>query len=176
MKIRAFISVDIPADIKKEIQKIQKEIPEFKGKLTEAKNLHLTLKFLGEIDDKIITDVREKLKEIKFTSFETKISEIGVFSPKYVRIVWLKLENFDKLQQEIDKKISSIFKKEERFMSHLTIARVKKLKNKNLFLKQLEKVKIPKNLRFYIRSFKLQKSNLTSRGPFYETIEKYNLI
>jgi 2'-5' RNA ligase len=47
--MRAFISIEFPEEIKNELKKIQEQLPEFKGKNTEPKNLHLTLKFLGEI-------------------------------------------------------------------------------------------------------------------------------
>ena len=47
MKVRAFIGIDIPNGIKKEIIKQQNSLPEFFGKKTEPENLHLTLKFLG---------------------------------------------------------------------------------------------------------------------------------
>ena len=44
-KIRTFVSIDLPEDIQKEVKKIQDILPEFEGKKTEPKNLHLTLKF-----------------------------------------------------------------------------------------------------------------------------------
>ncbi len=173
-KVRAFISIDIPEKIRKEIQKIQSKIPDFKGKLTEPVNLHLTLKFLGEIDEEILAEVRRRLKEIKLKSFETRISEIGTFSSKHIRIVWLKLENCKRLQKEIDKKLTRIFREEERFMSHLTIARVKSLKNRDFFLKGLKKIGTPE-LKFQVKKFNLKKSTLTSEGPVYEAIEEYDL-
>ena len=56
--MRCFIALDLPVEIIKEIKKIQKELPEFIGKKTESENLHLTLKFLGEVSE-------EKIKEIR---------------------------------------------------------------------------------------------------------------
>ena len=94
-KIRAFISVDIPESMQREIVKIQENLPDFKGKLTKTENLHLTLKFLGDIDEKIMPEVKKRLKEIDVHAFEAKISEIGVFSPEYFLIILLKLlQNF----------------------------------------------------------------------------------
>ena len=52
-------------EIKKEIKKIQDLLPEFSGKKTELQNLHLTLKFLGEIKEKDVEGIKEKLREIK---------------------------------------------------------------------------------------------------------------
>lgn len=175
-KVRAFISVDIPKNILEGITKIQKMLPEFNGKFTETENLHLTLKFLGDIDEEILLEIERRLREINFKSFETRISEIGVFSPEYVKIVWVKLDNCENLQKAVDEKLSDIFEKEKRFMGHLTIARVKNIKNRKIFLEGLKKIKIPSRLNFSVKSFKLKKSELTPEGPVYETIEEYFLL
>lgn len=172
--MRCFIAVDFPNEVKKEIKKIQDRLPDFIGKKTEIDNLHLTLKFLGEIDENKLEEVKKRLNEIKLKSFETKIDSIGVFSPSFIKIIWLHLINCNELQKQIDDKLSYLFKKEKRFMSHLTISRVKKVKSKNEFLKNLNKIKI-NNEKFNVNNFKLQKSTITSEGPKYETIEEYGL-
>ena len=82
-----FISIDIPEQIKDAIERIQNALPEFFGKKTEKENLHLTLKFLGNLPDKEIEIVKEKLNEIDFRKFESKIDGIGFFSEKFIRIV-----------------------------------------------------------------------------------------
>ena len=171
--MRTFISIDIPEEIKKEIKKIQSQLPEFFGKKTETENLHLTLKFLGEIGEEELEKVKEKLREIKFNQFETEIDSMSVFSEKFIRIIWLHLSNGDELQKEIDEKLKDLFEKEKRFMNHLTIARVKNVKDKKIFLGKLNEIKIPK-MKFVVDSFRLKKSVLEKQGPKYEIIEEYN--
>ena len=61
--MRTFIAIDIPDSIKNEIIKIQNSLPEFIGKKTEKENLHLTLKFLGEIDEEKIELIKKELRE-----------------------------------------------------------------------------------------------------------------
>ncbi len=173
--MRTFISIDIPEEFYEEIRKIQDLLPEFRGKKTEPENLHLTLKFLGEINDEKVEEVRKKLREIKFEKFETEIDSIGVFSEKFVRVVWLHLSNCDDLQKKIDEVLKGLFDKEKRFMSHLTIARIKYVEDKKKFIKQLKKIEIPK-INFIIDDFRLKESVLTSEGPAYKTLEKYKLI
>jgi len=173
--MRTFISIDMPEEVKKKIIEIQKNLPEFFGKKTEPENLHLTLKFLGEIDENKIEEVKKKLREINFNKFESEIDSIGVFSEQFVRIVWLHLSGCEELQKEIDKSLRGLFDKENRFMSHLTIARVKKLKNKENFLEDLKKIEIP-SVEFDVKEFYLMKSELSEEGPKYSIIEKYNLI
>ena len=173
--MRTFISIEIPDEIRKEIVNIQTHLPEFYGKKTEFENLHLTLKFLGEIDEGKIEKVKEKLGEIKFEKFDTEIDSIGVFSEKFIRIIWLHLKNCEELQKKIDFVLEDLFKSEKRFMSHLTIARVKKVDDKKLFLERLNQIKVP-DLKFKVDSFYLMESKLSDKGPKYLVIEKYNLF
>ncbi len=175
MSIRAFISVDIPDGVKKQITKIQDSLPEFLGKKTEKENLHLTLKFLGEIDEEKAGLVKEKLRSIKIKKFESVIDEIGVFSEHFIRIVWIHMGGCDKLQKEIDNALEGLFEKERRFMSHLTIARIKKIRNKKEFLDNLSKIKI-KESRFIVDKFYLMKSDLNRNGPVYSVLEEFPLI
>ena len=178
--MRTFISIHVPEDVKREIRKIQDQLPEFKGKKTEPENLHLTLKFLGEVDEAKIEKIKEKLKTIEFGKFETEIDLIGVFDNRTSKIyskkliIWLHLANCEKLQKEIDQKLEGLFEKEKRFMGHLTIARIKEVENKKEFLEELGKIEIPK-IKFNVEEFYLMKSELTAKGPEYSVLESYEL-
>ena len=171
---RCFISIDIPEITRREIQKIQEQLPDFKGKLTEQENLHLTLKFLGEISDDEIEEIRKKLREIKSEKFSAEVDEVGVFSEDFIRIIWLHLKGTEELQKIIDEKLTNLFSKEKRFMSHLTIARVKNLRDKKYFLNELKKIKTP-SVKFEVDNFLLKKSTLMPESPVYEIIEEYRL-
>jgi len=173
--MRVFIAIDIPENIRKEIMAIQNNLPEFSGRKTEPENLHLTLKFLGEIDEEKLEDVKKKLSEIKFRKFQAEISEIGVFTPSFLKIIWVKLSGCDEIMKEVDKKLEGLFKKEARFMSHLTIARVKKVEDRRRFLDELRKIRF-KNLRFLVNSIKLKKSTLTPEKPIYEDVLEVKLV
>ena len=172
--MRTFISIDLPEEVKKEVKKIQDKLPEFDGKKAELENLHLTLKFLGEIDDDKVEEVKERLNKIKFGKFPVAMDRIGVFSDNFVKIIWLHLNGCNELQKEIDKRLKGLFEPEKRFMSHLTIARVKSVKNKKEFLEKLKRIKIP-TMKFIIDKFKLKKSILNPEAPIYEDIEVYDL-
>ena len=169
--MRAFISIEFPEEIKKEISKIQNQLPEFKGKKTEFENLHLTLKFLGEVDEGKIEKIKQELSEIKTKQFDSEINSIGIFSD---RIIWLGIKNCDELQKEIDERLEDLFEKEKRFMGHLTIARVKSARDKKKFREDVKKIKVPE-IKFVVKNFNLKKSVLTEEKPIYENIEVYNL-
>ncbi len=137
-------------------------------------NLHLTLKFFGEIYDNRINEIKEKLKNFKFEKIKCHLEKIGFFpSDSYVRVIWISLEPQEKIR-ELAKQINeSLDSKNMKFESHITLARVKKIKNKKEFLERLKKVKI-EQIEMIIDSFSLKKSTLTKEGPVYETIKKFN--
>lgn len=175
-KTRCFVALKIPDSIKKKIHKIQDMLPGFYGKFTELENLHLTLKFLGEVSDEKIKNIKEKLREIKGTKFEIKIKGLGVFSESFVKIIWLHLVGGEKLQKIIDAKLEEIdFASENRFMSHLTIARVKTIRDRRKFLEELYDIKVPE-IEFNVREFYLIRSVLEKSGPRYTVLEEYKLF
>ncbi len=178
--MRTFICIDFPEEIIKEVSRIQESLSKYKftGKTTEPENLHLTLKFLGEIDEERLDKVKEALSRIKFKEFEAKLEKAGTFKIRgNPKITWIKIggKGIFELQKEIDESIKNLFPLENRFMSHLTIARIKYVKDKKEFEKFIKNIH-PKKLSFKISKFYLKKSELKPLGPIYTTIEKYKAI
>ena len=173
--MRAFIAVKLPPKVLMQINKIQESLQEFEGNKTELKNLHLTLKFLGEVSCDNLEGVKTNLRKIKFNKFEGEIKGTGFFDKKDGRgILWLGITNCENLQKEIDDSLEGMFKKENRFMGHLTIGRVKKVVDKKKFVEDLKKINIPK-ISFIFDNFYLMQSRLKKEGPEYTIIEEYNL-
>lgn len=177
--MRTFISINLSDEAVDEIKKIQKQLVEsrlFEGKITEEENLHLTLKFLGEIDEKKVEEMRNRLRKVNIKRFKTRLGNIGVFSVTFLRIIWIKLEGqaVFELQKQIDEALSSLFEKEVRFMGHVTLARVKKVEDKDKLLGFLKKIKA-KEVEFEVKNFKLMRSELFPQGPRYKVIEEFNL-
>ena len=153
--MRCFIGIDLSVEATKEIERLQRIIkPHFVGKTTVGENLHLTLKFLGEIED-------------------GTLNELGVFSQQFIKMVWVKVSTV-LLQPVIDNYLKNIFEPEHRFMGHITIARVKKIEDKQSFLKLINNTTINKII-FTVREFYLKESILTNEGPIYKVINKYCL-
>jgi len=174
--MRTFICIDLPNDVLDEIVKIQERLSKtnlIKGKFIEKQNIHLTLKFLGEIDEDKLNDVKEKLNELKFKKLDLKLSKLGVFNEKYIRIVWISVvgQELFELQKDIDFCLKDLFEKEDRFMGHITIARPKFVKNAKRFLEELGNTNFSK-LNFEADKIYLKKSELTTLGPRYETLMK----
>jgi len=177
---RCFVALDLPGQVINEIRRIQFQLKKrikFNCKYTEPENLHLTLKFLGEINDKAIDDVKKKLREIKFNNFDVSLGDVGIFQSRKSYVIWVDLNNkfVRKLQKLIDDKLKDLFKSEYRFMGHVTIVRSKKMKILSKELKHYLSTIKPKKVKFNISKFFLKKSELFETGPVYSDLEEYNL-
>jgi RNA 2',3'-cyclic 3'-phosphodiesterase len=175
---RVFVAVDFSSEVVKEVARVHGLLGNVKffGKLTELENLHLSLKFLGEVDSEKLRFVKEKLKEVKFKDFEARLGEIGIFSYKgSPRIVWVKVIGkgiFD-LQEKVDSVLEGEgLVREARFMSHMTIARVKFVKDVQAFREYIEGIKL-RDIRFRVENFKLIESELREIGPVYRELGVY---
>jgi RNA 2',3'-cyclic 3'-phosphodiesterase len=177
-KLRSFIAIELPREAINYIKQLQELIRKqslFTGKFTEPENLHLTLKFLGEIDKETLEKIKERLREVKYLEFEASLGEAGAFSKSFIKIVWLKLHGkVFELQKEVDEKLKGLFEPENRFMSHITIARVKKVGDKSALLDYLGGMKI-KKITFKVDRIYLKKSTLKPEGPVYEDLEEIKL-
>lgn len=177
--MRCFIAIDLPDEIKNELTRIQKLLPDANMKLVESNNLHLTLAFLGEVTDFEVNQIKEALKQIRQEKFIAHLGKIGVFpSESFIRVAWISLEPAEKFKELNNKTvlaIKQILKIDERFESHVTFSRVKNVRDKQEFINKLKKIQV-KQLEFEVSSFLLKKSILRREGPIYEDIIKFNLI
>ncbi len=175
---RIFIAVDFPDNVINEVARVQEILGKrkFTGKLTELENLHLTLKFLGEIEENKVEAVKKRLKEIKFEEFEARLEDIGSFNFRGMpRIVWIKIggRGIFNLQRKVDEKMLELgFEKERRFMSHITITRIKYVKDKKGFVEYVKEIGL-KEIKFKINEFKLKESELRELGHIYRDLEVY---
>ncbi|MDP2908819.1 MAG: RNA 2',3'-cyclic phosphodiesterase [Nanoarchaeota archaeon] len=173
--MRAFIAIETPEEISKTLEEIQKKFKDA-GKINFTKPpYHLTLKFLGDISEEQAEKIMSLLRNIKIRPFELELSELGVFpNESYIRVLWVGVKDSSKvneLQQQIDSKLAGLFEKDLRFHAHITLGRVKFIKDKEI-IKELLKTKIPA-LKFEVKEFKLIKSELTPKGPEYEDVEVF---
>ena len=177
-EFRGFIAIDIEAYPK--IIQFENEIKNSgaKVKLVEPGNIHITLKFLGNTEEEYIEKIEEIMKNaVKETnSFEIQLKGAGVFpNQNYIKVAWIGIKNGEKIGEiakKIDEKISELgFKKERRgFSAHLTIARVRSVKNKDKLLQIIEKYRDIEFAKIKVDSIILKKSELTSKGPIYTNL------
>jgi 2'-5' RNA ligase len=182
-KFRGFIAIDVTPfskliEFENELNNTGANI-----KLVEPKNIHITLKFLGDTDQDLIDQIEEimknSVKEIK--PFDIELTNNGVFpNPNYIKVIWIGLKQVEKIVQiskKIDVQLNKIgFKKEKReFSPHLTIARVKSARNKDKLIDVLSKYKEYEFGKLSINSIKLKQSELTKKGPIYTTLREVKI-
>jgi 2'-5' RNA ligase len=135
--MRTFLAVDLDKPLKKRIYQVIEELDsgERNVKWVRQEAMHITLKFLGEIDDIQKEEIDRTLapRISRHTAFPLIIRGTGSFPPdsKKPRVFWIGIadgEPIIRLQQEIDDRLSNVgFAKEKRkFVPHLTLGRVKK--------------------------------------------------
>ena len=186
-KARSFFAVNLNPEIKEYLTSLQGHlnVPESKIKWVEKNNLHLTMKFLGYISLKETELIKSILKEISsgYRSFFIKLSSnIGIF-PTYrmPRIIWVGVKEGADQLSELYNSIETVLRKEgfleenKEFSSHITIGRVKLIKDKSNFIQILNRIKIS-NLSQEVRSIDFMESKLTPNGPIYNITAKFSLL
>jgi len=182
-KFRAFIAIDIDSFPK--LIEFENEVKNTGAnlKIVEPKNVHITLKFLGDTDKDLIDQIEEIMKKaVKgLNPFEIQLKNIGAFpNQNYIKVIWIGIENVENIRvisNKIDEKLSQLgFKKEKReFSAHLTIARVKSAKNKEKLIQIINKYQNVEFTSFIVKSIKLKKSELTPKGPIYTTLKEIKI-
>ena len=152
-------------------------------KIVKPENMHITLKFLGDIDESLVGDIEGIIRGTVhgLKPFEITLKGMGFFpNEKYIKVVWIGVENGEQIQRiatGIDVQLSKLgFKRERRgFSPHITVARLKSSRNKDRLLSIVERYK---NFRFkeaVVDSVKLKKSDLKPSGPVYTDILEIKL-
>lgn len=174
VKIRSFIAIDIRNE---NVARIAEELNRITGvKAVEKENLHITLKFLGEIEKDLIDKIYDEIKELsEWSQFRIFLKGIGAFpSLKNPRVIWVGVENEDvlyKINDFIENRISKFGFKREDFKPHLTIARIKNPRAKIHVIKLVEKYINEFFGEEYVKEIKIKKSTLTPKGPIYEDLK-----
>jgi len=184
-KKRLFIAVELPQEIKKELAEICEHFVErelFIGKCTKSQNLHLTLKFIGDVHENVICKIDESLKAVYASACKGTLGSLGVLPTRRItRILYAHVDCFclPILAKEIEDSLSWLVEAEKReFKNHITLARIKNIKDnerKDDFLYAIDNFEV-KPLAFDIQEFMLKESELTPDGPVYTNIASYSLF
>ncbi|MEM2866172.1 MAG: RNA 2',3'-cyclic phosphodiesterase [Candidatus Hadarchaeales archaeon] len=183
--MRTFVALEISEEVRERLVRFQQKLLQGWAslKLVEPQNLHLTLKFLGEVEEGRLGEVEEALRRgcSGASPFTMEVKGTGVFpSPQYVRVVWAGVgegwERVSSLQRDVDRELGRLgFPRDTEFVPHLTLARVKSVKDRGGFLRVVEGGRKEEFGRVEVREIHLKKSVLTPKGPIYETLRTFHL-
>ncbi len=182
--IRCFIAINLPRELKEHIHASIKDIKAIGHgiKWVDKENLHITVKFLGDVNTANIERISNTLADVagKTAAFELRIDHFGVFpSERKPRVLWVGCENeepYIRLAGSVDEALSRLgFEMEKKKpTAHVTIARCKFPKEATDVVQRLSSKSFqPINL--FVDSVQLMRSTLTPKGAIYEIISSYKL-
>lgn len=184
--MRTFIAIAIPDEIKKYACSVKEDLMNTGTDLkwVEYENYHLTLKFLGEVQEKKLPLIKKNLILVadNCPSFNLSTANVGFFPrPSNPRVMWLgirgEVEKAAFLGERIDAYLSTIgFNEEKNHRFHLTLGRVRsEIGAKELVRQAEEKYGRSKMHTFHVGNFHLMESVLSPKGPVYKVISTYKL-
>ncbi len=177
--MRTFIAIELSEEQKNKLATLQNEIKKagMDAKIVEKETLHITLKFLGEINLNELEIVKESLKEaVKDTKkFSFIIKEVGAFpSIAKPRVIWAGIENGrDELISLATKVSEKVIVKEfdsKPFSAHITVARLRSEKHIAALpeiIKNFEEFDFGETT---VNEVKIKESKLSPEGPDYTDV------
>ena len=182
--MRIFIALDIPGEIRARlveyVERVRQYAPE--ARWARVDGLHLTLKFVGHVDDAKVAEISKVLAAVKAAPFEIAFAKIGFFpTSRSPRVFWIGVEAGDELPQlaaSIENELEKIgiAREEREYSPHLTLAREgstpRSLKG---LAPLLEREPAPQFGTMTAREFWLYRSELSRSGSKYTKLERFGL-
>lgn len=184
--IRAFVAIKLPDELVAKLKEVSGSLSASQQKdisWVRPGSIHLTLKFLGDIDTDEVDTVAEALSRASsgIKAFTIRAHGVGAFpNLKAPRVVWVGIEdngNLQALQKNIDERLSECgFESDDRpFRPHLTLARVKSAAAGREVGKRIEGSKPNIDVDFRADYFVLFKSVLRPQGAEYTELRRFDL-
>ena len=182
---RLFAAIKINPDkaFLDQIHELKNQLQHERIKWVEEHNIHVTLKFFGETAEERIPEINRVLEEVAadINVFSFSLQKLGVFGSSYdPRIVWVGIEPYTELasiMKIIRDKLNVIGYEPDRqnLVPHLTLGRIKFLKDKNLFQQIIDQNKEISTQEFIVDRFILFESILKKEGPVYLALKTFQL-
>jgi len=174
--VRAFVALEIPGEVVDALVHTQREL-EATGadiKLVERENLHLNLKFLGEISDAEASEAKSRLSRLSLKGAEVTVRGVGAFpTPARPRVVWAGIASEDEslvtpIAEGVINALQGIGEKDDRpFRPHITLARVRSGRSITNLAEAMRHSAGTEFGTVRLREIKLKSSSLTPNGPIY---------
>jgi 2'-5' RNA ligase len=176
MSIRAFIAIEIPDGIRRELARLQDRLRRsgVRVRWVSTDTMHLTVKFLGDVPDTDIPAICEAMKKVaaRVKPFELEVTSLGAFPPRGApRVLWAGLEGdvevLAKLVGDMNEAILDAIGLEpehRRFHAHLTLGRVKSTKGVESLTEEMRAAAPVQSGRFGVDEMVLFMSELRHEG------------
>ena len=177
--VRLFVAIDLPPEMREVLKSSQEELAKSRARLSVVRpeNIHITLKFIGEVDQDLVPAIQERLAGITGRPFEVSVSGISADNRRRPRVVWCDIIDGGRcasLNDQIEEALEPLgIRKESRtFRPHATLARVKRFDPS--LLDAIRPMESAGYGNFLVNGFSLKKSTLTPAGAIYEDIMVVN--
>jgi len=176
---RLFVAVDLPTNVKEQLRGICCGVPG--ADWLSEEQMHLTLRFIGEVDGGVLSDISEALATIQCKPFLLALQGVGCFPPrKAPKTIWvgvLKNELLNRLQKKINNTLirTGLGEEERKFYPHITLARLKESPIHKV-ASYLAEYGLFKVVPFEVKEFCLYSSYLSSQGAIHQLEESYPLM
>ena len=184
--MRVFIAVDITNDdVLEKLVRARDLLLESKADLkpVSRENMHITLRFIGEIPSSLVYEICDCLKELKFSPFKVRVKGIGVFPTIHrPRVIWAGIdegvEELSRLHDDVEKTLRRLHipPQREKFIPHITLARVRSGRNIQSLIKIIDSIADQDFGEFVVNELVLKRSILTPQGPIYNDVCKVRAI
>lgn len=187
--MRAFIAIELSKECKDYLTLVESQFKKSNAdvKWVSQDNLHITLKFLGDINEEQVNKLIAAITDIasKHKQFTLKLGPTGAFPGiRSPRIIWVGVTKGDNELKEIAREIelnavkAGIPEENKPFSSHITIGRTRSGLNREELIQLLDSstkglpAETPESI---VKDITLYKSTLTPKGPIYEILAQANL-
>jgi len=189
-RIRSFIAIELPPEVREALGSLEKRLKAGRHsfvKWVDPDSIHLTLKFLGNVDSTAVPDIVEAMNRVPkpMSSLLFQIEGLGVF-PNWNRpqVVWVgiggDIAKLGSLQRDLENTLAPLgFPRESRsFRPHLTLGRLRdraSLTDRQEFGTWAQSVRCETRPSFEVGSLSLMKSQITPSGPVYSRLASVEL-
>jgi 2'-5' RNA ligase len=183
--LRSFIAIELPESIQSVLSDIQSDFKKsgVDGRWARPENIHLTLKFLGTIEESMVKGITDVLQKTSgnYRTFTLTLSGVGVFpNVRSPRVLWVGMNDssvLTSLQADIEDGLASLgFEQEERkYTAHLTLGRFKSSRGKRILKEKIEAYRARVSGSFDVGMISLMKSDLGTSGAKYTRIAEARL-
>lgn len=175
---RLFVAIEIPEVVKARLTEVPRHISG--ARWLPPDQIHLTLRFIGEVSDALAADVTSVLGEVHAPTFELALKGAGTFGPAASpRVLWVGVRHSDPLldlQSCVERALCSLGLAPSRrsYRPHLTLARLKNV-HANQLARFIEAIKGQALPPWDVQRFTLFCSTLSPKGATHAVVERYGL-